>query len=232
MRQKTLSYSPFPTDPLTSSRAESSTMRLCFRMLPRRCSHPRGASAASLLHPNIYISCFLPGCIWAAFLQEMDSLWWVLGSDVIPSGPVKQAKIAKGRRRRKKKVVALQALTWLKHLYAVGERALTLLLFWLPTLLPSVFIYLQCHGMNITQIQIRHRRSFMCASRKVLGCFLGWLSKQISVVMCVSPPHLGFPALIFPPVQWDTAHSWSQKASPKWGCLQQMGKVAGLLSSL
>lgn len=205
-------------------------MRLRFRILPRRCSHPRGASAASLLHPNIYISCFLPGCIWAAFLQEMDSLWWVLGSDVIPSGPVKQAMIAKGRSRKK----SCSSSTNLAeaHLCCRWARSYSLLLFWLPTLLPSVFIYLQCHGMNITQIQIRHRRSFMCVSRKVLGCFLGWLSEQISIVMCVPPPCLGFPALIFPPAQWDTVHSWSQKASPKWGCLQQMGKVAGLLGSL
>lgn len=127
-RRKALSYSPVPAAPAASARAESREMSPALRMLPRLRSHLRGAPAAALLHPNIYISCFLPGSIWAAFLQEMDSLWWVLGSDVIPSGPVKRAMIAKERRKKKKPEVALQAHTWLRHLYAVGERAPALFL--------------------------------------------------------------------------------------------------------
>lgn len=63
-RRKALSYSRFPADPPARDRAESRAMRFCFRMLPWRRCHPRGASSTgSPLHPNIYISCFLPGCI-------------------------------------------------------------------------------------------------------------------------------------------------------------------------
>lgn len=136
-RQK-LSYSPLSADPSARARAESRVMSLGLRMLPQQHSHLRGAPAGSLLHSNIYISCFLPGSIWAAFLQETDSLWWVLGSDVIPSEPVKQAMIAK-ERRRKKTEVALQAHTCLKHLYAVGERAPALFLSFLSWLYYLLF---------------------------------------------------------------------------------------------
>lgn len=56
-------YSPVAADPAASARAESRAMSPGLRMLPRQRSHLRGAPAASLLHPNIYISCFLPGSI-------------------------------------------------------------------------------------------------------------------------------------------------------------------------
>lgn len=121
------------------------------------------------------------------------------------------------RKKKKKKKVAFQALTWLRHHYAVGERAPTLLYFFDSRL----YYHLSSStcsvmGTNIIQIQIRHKISFMCVNRKVLGCFSGCLSKQISIV---PPPRLGFQAVILPPAPWDTMWAYDPNRQPQSGAV-------------
>lgn len=62
------------------------------RMLPR----PARLSAGFGRAFTFPVSC--PRCLWVVLLREMGSVWLFLGSDVMPSGPVKQAGIAKARR--------------------------------------------------------------------------------------------------------------------------------------